>query len=668
MGESLFERNLAVFAERFPAIHRRLLAITVPMATVVCEQGEAVDVDLGNGRRLYNADGRQVARATAEEYLQEPGQVGYFLPSAKGLDSMMSKRVHAEFLDVLLKHGLGELPFKAGGGTGFFFIFGVGLGYHLPILLEKINTPYVVICEAFEEFLLASFRAVDWTALIEICDRRGTALHLICASDAREIERQATDLIEEHGPVYLDGSYFFQHYPLWALDEAKRCLINDMPRQMTALGYYEDERKMVRNVFANFQKFPFHLLAGVLRPRSNVPVFVVGSGPSLDQDMPYIREWRDHVIVVSAGSGLQPCLKNGIVPDFHAELENSYPPYKKLQFILDDNKDLFPDGVFRGVRLIGAATVSPLIPPMFDERLFFFRDAVTSTLTFGQEYGAPGGIAPTALNAALATVAYLGLGDVYLFGADCGWRDNTSHHARETIYYTSDFHRTQTMKSQFVLPGNFGGTIQTDLVFDWSRNMLEQAIRAFHLNVYNCSDGALIKGATPLVAEGLSFEGEALDREAIVKAVLADFPHFDHGAFFRDHSMEPYLEQLRVYQDTLVALLGQAAGESWGFHDFHDRFWRDFVRKPVFGDLGMSGLVHYSLLGVLKHSCIFMNRITDADVSRAVMAEFLCIFRRAQADLFDGARELVGQMAAWLEKGEEPYWTNGLPEFPGTSY
>lgn len=666
-GVGLFERNLDLFADRFPAVHHRLKAIASPLSTLVHDGGEVVDIDFGSGR-LYNGDGRHSAREQAEAYVRSPGQIGYSLPQTNSFDSMISRRVHMRMLESLMRNQLGEMPLKAGGHTGFFFILGVGLGHHLPILLESIQTPYVVICEAFDEFLLASLRVLDWGELLETCERRGTEVHLICTGEAEAIASQADILVNRYGPVYLDGSYFFQHYPLWAYDEGKRRIINNMPRQMTALGYFEDERKMVRNVFANFQKCDFRLCTNEVRARNATPVFIIGSGPSLDQDMPYVTAWRDHAIVVSAGSGLQPCLKNGIIPDFHVELENSYPPYKKLQFIMETNAERFPKGVFEGIRLIASATVSPLIPPMFEDVSFFFRDAVTSSLTFGKGYDTRRGAAPTVVNTALAVLAYMGLGDIYLFGADCGWREGTSHHARDTIYYTSKFHLTEQMKGQFTLPGNFGGVIKTDQVFDWSRNMLEQVTRAFYLNVYNCSDGALITGATPRVAESLDFVGEPLDREAIIEQVMAGLPSFEAGEYFRSRPMTPYLEQLDRYQREVLTLLDNAVAKSWTFRTFHDRFWHDFVREPIFAELGMAALVHYSLVGIFKHSCIFMNRIADLDGRAQVTRDFYDIFRQSQDEMFSDARENLGQMAAWVETGAEPSWANGLPEFPGTSY
>lgn len=664
-AEALFEANLAVFERHFPDLHARLKAISSPLSSVVYEGGRAVDIELGSGR-FYRNDGYQGAREQADAFLRKPAQVGYNLPDGESFDSLISRRVHREILDALIRHDLTEMPLMTGGNTGFFFILGVGLGYHLPMLLESLDTPHVVICEAFEEFLLASMRAIDWGALIALCEDRKATLDIVCANTPEEMAERVGDFVEKYGAIYLDGSYYYQHYPLWTFTETRRRLINELPRQMAARGYFEDERKMVRNNATNFHKGKFGVLTGAFRQRSSIPVFVIGAGPSLDEAVPYIQEWRDHAIVVSAGTGLQPCLKMGIIPDFHVELENTYSIYLKLKHIMDGYADLFPRGRFEGIRLVGSATLNPNVPPLFDDVYYFFRDASSSSFAFGSEFGFHSGIAPTVANTALGTIAHMGLGDIYLFGIDCGWRDGFSHHARDTFYYTSEDLKLAHMAGAYALPGNFGGTVQADMVFDWSRSLLEMAINVFHLSVFNCSDGALIRGATPKVAESLHFDGEPLDRNAIMAEVFANAPRFKPGEFFQTRPMAPHQEKLDAYEAKLFKIIDQARAEKWTFRRFYDAFWKDVGKADTLG-LDVSAWVYYSSLGLFKHTCIFFNRISG-DKREEIMDDYYMIFRRCHEDMFAEVREHFEQITAWINGGPEPEWTDGLPRVPGTTY
>lgn len=666
-ADELLARNLAVFERHFPSLYARIKAIDTPVSRIVYVGDEPVDIDLGDAR-LYSGDGRASAVQQAESYIDAPARVGYLLPQAEQFDSMLSRRLHGVLMNAVAAENVGQLCDVPAARTGYFFIFGVGLGYHLPTLFERVEVPHIIIFEAFEEFLLASMKAIDWGKLVDLCQQRGTTLQIVCSAAADRMAREAADRVEFCGPVYLDGSYIFQHYGSWVFEEARRRLVNELPRQMFSRGYFEDERKMVRNVVTNFQKGDFSILEGGFRQRRPIPVFVIGAGPSLDEAIPYIKQWRDHALVFSAGSGLQPCLRNGIIPDFHVEVENTYWIFGKLTHILAQNRDLFPNGRFDGINFVGSATVNPALLPLFDRRLYFFRDSATSSQCFGAEFGFHTGAAPTVANTAVSVIARMGLGNVYLFGVDCGWRDQFTHHSRDTIYYTADGFRNEKMSGSYAFPGNFGGTVYSDTIFDWCRNMLEQAFAAFYLTVFNCSDGALLHGATPLVPEALQFDGEPLDRKAIIDDILSSRPDFSAGTFFAQRSMETYLLQLARYEDQVMPLVDMSMAEDWEFSTFHDRAWAAFGGDGSERNLGMATWIQCSTVSAFKQSAILLNRISDPGKRQAVTREFYASFKQMHQEMFSAARTMLSEIENWLAGGPEPKWTNGLPEVPGTSY
>lgn len=665
-GDALLEANLAVFETHFPELHARLKVQGDPLSSVVFQDGAAVDIDLGSGL-LYRADGRETAAEQVSQFLKSPAQIGYFLPNPEEFDSLVSRKAHMRLLSMLVDNELTEMPLRTKDSSGFMFVFGVGLGYHLKPLIEGLTAPHVVICEAFEEFLLASMRVIDWGELIELCESRNGSLSVVCANTPEELTARVGDPIDKYGPIYLDGSYFYIHYPLWTYTESRRRMINELPRQMAARGYFEDERKMVRNTVTNFHKGSFGILTEYFRARSNIPVFVIGAGPSLDEALPYAVQWRDHAIVVSAGTGLQPCLKAGIIPDFHIELENTYTIYQKLSHILGEFPDLFPNGRFDGIRLVGSSTLNPTVAPLFPEVYYFFRDSSSSSHAFGREFGFHVGIAPTVANTALGVLAHMGLGDIYLFGIDCGWRDDSTHHAKDTFYYTSDELRLTHMQGAYTLPGNFGGTVQSNMVFEWSRNLLEAAIAALRLNVYNCSDGALIKGATPLVAEAMSFDGPPLDREAVMKTVFDAAPRFQPGEFFASRPLTTCWERLEWYETRLFEIVDQAIAERWKFLKFYDAFWKRFVDSDD-RNFGIATVVYYASVTFFRHSCIIMNRVNSSEKRTQVEVGFYKLFRTFHEEMFEEVRDHLKAIEAWIAGGPEPEWTDGLPRVPGTTY
>ena len=56
---------------------------------------------------------------------------------------------------------------------------------------------------------------------------------------------------------------------------------------------------------------------------AKLPVFVIGSGPSLDNDIPFIRKNQDKAIVVACGTAIDTLYHAGIKPDFYACTERT---------------------------------------------------------------------------------------------------------------------------------------------------------------------------------------------------------------------------------------------------------------------------------------------------------------------------------------------------------
>lgn len=664
-SDDLFQANLRVFAERLPELHQRLSRINRPLSKVVTDGDAVVDIHLQSGL-LYKSDAREVASKQVAAFVERPYRTNYNVPSSSaGFDSLISRRVFEGLMRSLRDHAVGTLPVQINTTSGHLIIFGIGLGYHLPQLVDAIKTRHVIVYEPFEEFLLHSLRAIDWGALFEACDRDGRRLHVACESDPQIIAEDCARIFNSDSPTLLDGSYIYDHYPLWNLAEARRRITNDLPRQMIVRGYFEDERKMICNTATNLHRTEFRLLEGRLRPRGNVPVFLIGAGPSFDDAAEFVRQWRNHAIIISSGSALQPLLKYGVVPDFHTEMENDPCQYDKIKHIVDSNADLFPSGKLTGITLVASSTLNPRVIPFFDEVFYFFRDSTTSTATFGRGWAPLVGSAPTVANTSMVAAACMGFGEVYLFGYDCGWRDGKDHHAKDTIYYTTDTFKTEEMAACYTVRGNFGGEFQSDMIFDWSKNMLEQAIRAYYMRAFNCSDGALIEGAVPKVPEALEFT-EELDRPALLAKIRDDSPHFLPGTFFAGFDPETYANQLKEYVAEVDAIIDRAVAGGVDFADFLDEAWPRINGMPQ--NHGMAGLLSCTTAAELKQAALFINRVPTPEERRKVSLDFLRHLKDLHREMLDEALTILDEADRMFRGQCDPEWTKGLPTTSSCSY
>ena len=117
----------------------------------------------------------------------------------------------------------------------------------------------------------------------------------------------------------------------WPLKEARTLLNERIKVFYLSSGFFEDEILMMRNTYYNLRGTAFRLVDRKRHRERSTPVFVVGSGPSLDRDIAAIKKWRDRAIVFSCGTAIGILLKNGIRPDLHVENENTFPLVKNLR-------------------------------------------------------------------------------------------------------------------------------------------------------------------------------------------------------------------------------------------------------------------------------------------------------------------------------------------------
>ena len=211
------------------------------------------------------------------------------------------------------------------------FVFGVGLGYHVPDLVRRNVARHLVLVEPVPEFLLHSMQAVDWSRVFADARKKGMTIHFLVGRNPTRAVEGIEWLIQQRGSTFLDGSYAYPHYHSWNLREGRSLLNERIKVFYLSSGFFEDEILMMQNTYGNLRQRPFHLVDRRARIGRRIPAFVVGSGPSLDKDLPYIKKWRDRVIICSCGTSLGILLKNGIRPDLHIENENTLPLVKNLR-------------------------------------------------------------------------------------------------------------------------------------------------------------------------------------------------------------------------------------------------------------------------------------------------------------------------------------------------
>ncbi|NJO67823.1 MAG: DUF115 domain-containing protein [Rhodospirillales bacterium] len=519
------QNNRDAFATRFPQVMAALDNAGPPRTHLVEIDGRAVDIELEGGR-LYPSAEPEWSEQQFESHRADPDRITladirYCNPSP--VSFQLADDLSSFVQDRLPEQMLPTVPLV---DVGYAFLLGLGLGYQLPMLLRSTNARHVIVLEPHLEFIGHSLAAIDWNEVIELADERGIEIHFVCGDDPEVLAHLTEAVVSRHGNTFLDGSAFFIGYYAWVLEETYRKLRERLKTHYISSGFFEDEICMMQNTLANLSRWDFRLLEKRPHLAQSHPVILVGAGPSLDADFDQLHRLRDRAIIVSCGTAIGVLLKNGIRPDLHCELERGELVYDLLSAERDRHG-------FDGIRLIASTTIDPRIGELFAERWFFYRDSLSPARLLAGETRSLDRAEPLCCNAAFSAVTTLGFNNVFLFGLDLGQRRNARHHARDSVYFDADktdLDELYQKRLDRIVPGNFGGEIQTWWAFDAGRRSLARLQGVVGVNLTNCSDGALIEGARPRVAASVTLPASPLSRDQVLSRVERQLSPIPPGA------------------------------------------------------------------------------------------------------------------------------------------
>jgi hypothetical protein len=245
---------------------------------------------------------------------------------------------------------------------------------------------------------------------------------------------------------------------------------------------------------------------------------------------------------------------------------------------------------------------------------------------------------------AVTIAGVVGFAEIVLFGTDCGVRPGNVRHAKGTVYSDiSKYKKGNAVEGHtMVVEGNFGGIVNTDLVYDGCRVMMADAIRHFGLRALNCSDGALIVGAHPCVPEAVEITTDVVDRAAFRSALNGSMQRYKSGELLEEADLgavRRHMEEMFASLDELLMELGEGEAD---FSIVYDRVM-GFVRtaKDRYGHT--ESMIVGSLQALPRIAMFYGFRIVDPAGRRKLFDLFIAEFRAINVSmaeqiyaLFDG--------------------------------
>jgi len=512
-AQALYDANMTALLTFYPKVHKAMLEHkTRAWQLVADEQGNP---------NLYHQKRNALFHKDLEAESAE--LVDYFVNHPFKDDVVLNQRVSKKFrgylhfsmvtkLQPLIEKTLNQQS-KLPAAVDSLIVFGVALGKHIELLSQRHKIKNLFICEPNLDFFAASLWVTDWAGIFARADAEEGRIYLNLGGDGSHYFYDLMAQFYQVGAYSIADTYMLSTYFNIGMQKA----ISDLRAELKvvlALGEYYDHARFgiahTHRSLVDGHRFLQHVNADYRQDKAlDLPVYIVGNGPSLDQCFDYLQEYRDKVVLISCGTALGSLYKKGIRPDFHAEIEQNRSTYDWITQINDSD-------YLKQIRLISVNGMHPDTAALFKQTLLCFKDGEASTYVFhnglkklGYNVASLAYAYPTVTNMVMNYAIKLGFKHFYLFGVDLGFIDITQHHSQHSSYYKADGSQVYNYQARHgggvPSTGNFRSMVYTKPEFDVSRKLLEQAIAKAgrKIEVYNCSDGVKIKGTTALMPENI---------------------------------------------------------------------------------------------------------------------------------------------------------------------
>ncbi|MEW9797587.1 6-hydroxymethylpterin diphosphokinase MptE-like protein [Alteromonas sp. CYL-A6] len=533
-----FEANLAALKTYFPAIYKEFSEYTpdkwVPLAN---QHGDVNVFHVSSVVSLYGEAPEQECEQSIDGFSQRPNKDGLVL----GYRGIKLKRYFHYQLVADVETVLNDIEESQGNLPDVIksmIIFGLGLGYQLPYLFEHHDVQKLFICEPNRDFFYASLYAIDWALILKKVDESKGRLYLNIGDDGNHLINDLLTQFHSIGPYVLANTYFYQGYYNPTLVSAVAQLREQL-QVIISMGDYFDHSKhgIAHTRWSIEQGIPFlrNDVSQRLTPQQlEVPIFLVGNGPSLDSLLDTIQEYQDSAIIVSCGTALQTLHRHGITPDFHAEIEINRATYDWATRIGD------PD-YLKQITLISCNGIHPDTCGLYRNTLLAFKQGESSTVTVTELYkNHPYALLnyayPTVSNFATDMFTTLGFSQIYLLGIDMGFVDEKYHHSKSSGYYKLNgeelYDYAKRNDTSLVIEGNFRPFVKTKFEFKMSKMVMERTLQKSTAEIYNLNDGAKIIGTQPLKKDNVLILAEPGLKQQTLQAIHDNaFASFDLDDF-----------------------------------------------------------------------------------------------------------------------------------------
>ncbi len=572
----LREKNMAFFAKQLPGLGKQL-AVYKPKSELLWLENGDVNIRAGSNVFTYKHGAMEDSKAQVRQFIGNPSRVVFAKPEQLFEDvEGASRPVEGDFnfatqkyddrntddhTEVFVRHasqilrdtGVSVSNAITRAKEPYYLVsYGIGLGYHINPLIDHFEPEVLILLESDIEMLYHSTLTLDWQAMFERMQEKKKKIRILFEVDATALLQKLNGTVMGECLLGLDGVLSFMHLSPPTL----QMVFSEFNSTKTAnlasfIGFIVDEFNMMKNSFRNLRAGTKRVL-NMVRKKAGVPVIIVGSGPSLEENIDFLRKVQDRAIIVSSGSSMAVLLKNDIRPDFQCVLERAKAVYDRHKEAAEQFND------FKDIHVVLTTTIWPGIDNFFKDVIYFFRPALSPLGVFCKETPEIlNGEGPQVTNTSFAFSRRLGFSEYYLLGIDLGAADPAKPRAEKAWISPG----VKQRNLHIPVRGNFGRTVFTDRSLIQQRQTIENQIRSQQGGpVYNLSSGVRIAGADPRLPAEVDLPPLVIDKKQLVQQLVDQFPVYTRERFIGSWESSGVRENVAEMISGMIKALESASG------------------------------------------------------------------------------------------------------------
>lgn len=545
-----------------------------------------------------------------------------------------------------------------------FVVSGLGLGYHVRALFERLRGDSFILCSEPSIPLIA-------TALscVDLADVIASRRFVILTDDDKA---RLHDRLKEYNTLIMLGAQFVHHPPSLRVAPKALAAINKAVAEfvtytrMTLVTLVSNSKITCKNIAMNLVNYVSTPPIDILADRfSGNPGIVISAGPSLVKNIDQLAALKGRAVLCAVQTAIKPLMRRGIVPDFVTSLD----------FHEMSRKFFEGAGDLSDVHLVAEPKATWHVIDEYPGPVSLL-DNHWARMLVGEELAARGGLKAGATVAHLAfyLAVYLGCDPIIFVGQDLAFTGHVFYIPGVEIHqaWRSELNRFNTMEHKEWdrimrngpilrrVAGATGGELYTDELLFTYLEQFEKDIAGVARCVVNATEGgANIRGTKAMtLAEAASrYCAEPIDPQRFAYRETTKWHDASKLAATGDE-LQRQIEELNGVTELCNELLGLLAELQELINDppgFNRRLVRvDELRTKVYQESRAYALVNsFTQLAELRRFSadrrLSVGQDSDSERARQQIKrdiEFITGVR-------DGAVELKPILAAALSRVRE---------------